>query len=222
MRRHTDVITARCYASLRQLSAINRYTSPAVMQSLTTSLVLSRLYLFGLQAFIVYRRCRMLLLGWSLTSGGRSTSSTQSYRCIGCRLLNASASRWRSWHFGQSMACVHHMYMHLSDYPGLDVLVCVQRRRTASWSRELILRSAVGHFRSLARKFGIIYRHLSLPPSTSAFSVLASRHFCFISPTPDLLYSSPACCALYSVWRLLHVIPFTFSFVFCLLSPCLH
>jgi hypothetical protein len=43
MRRHTDVITTRCNASLRLMRAICRYTSLVVMQSLVTSLVLSRL-----------------------------------------------------------------------------------------------------------------------------------------------------------------------------------
>jgi hypothetical protein len=53
--RHTDVITVRCYASLRQLRAIRRYTSQAVMQSLVTSLLQSPLdycnsALFGIPA----------------------------------------------------------------------------------------------------------------------------------------------------------------------------
>ena len=55
MRRHIDVITTRCYATLRQLRAVRRYVSQPVMQSLVTSLVLSRLghfncVLFGLPA----------------------------------------------------------------------------------------------------------------------------------------------------------------------------
>lgn len=55
-----DVVTAKCYAALRQLRAIRRYTSPAVMQSLVTSLVLSRLdycnsIYFGLPASSVQR-----------------------------------------------------------------------------------------------------------------------------------------------------------------------
>jgi hypothetical protein len=152
----------------------------------------------------------MLLLGWSLTSGGRNTPPMHSYRCIGCGLPNASASRWRSWPIGQSMACLHHICVVLSDYPRLDVLACVRRRRTASWFREVVLRSAIGHFRSPARKFGTTCRHMSLPPPMSAPSVCASRHFCF-SPTPDLLCSSPACCTLYSVWRLYY---FSFLLLF--------
>ena len=60
MRRHIDVITARCYASLRQLRAIRRYTSPTVMQLLVTSLALSWLdycnsALFGLPASSIHR-----------------------------------------------------------------------------------------------------------------------------------------------------------------------
>ena len=51
MRRHIDVITARCYATLRQLSAVRRYVSQPVMQSLVTSLVLSRLDLFNCVRF---------------------------------------------------------------------------------------------------------------------------------------------------------------------------
>jgi hypothetical protein len=43
IRRHIDVITTRCYATLRQLRAVRRYVSQPVMQSLVTSLVLSRL-----------------------------------------------------------------------------------------------------------------------------------------------------------------------------------
>jgi CHAD domain-containing protein len=55
MRRHIDVITARCYATLRQLRAVRRYMSQPVMQSLVMSSVLSRLdhfeyVLFGLAA----------------------------------------------------------------------------------------------------------------------------------------------------------------------------
>jgi hypothetical protein len=60
MRRHIDVISARCYATIRQLRAIRRCASPAVVQSLVTSLVLSRLdycnsVLYGLPAIIVHR-----------------------------------------------------------------------------------------------------------------------------------------------------------------------
>ena len=60
MRRHIDVITSRCYATLRQLRAVRRYVSPPVMQSLVTSLVLSRLdhfncVLFGLPASSIRR-----------------------------------------------------------------------------------------------------------------------------------------------------------------------
>jgi hypothetical protein len=43
MRRQIDVITTRCYATLCQLRAVRRYVSQPVMQSLVTSLVLSRL-----------------------------------------------------------------------------------------------------------------------------------------------------------------------------------
>jgi hypothetical protein len=115
------------------------------------------------------------------------------------------------------MTCLNHIYMVLSDYPRLDVLVCIQRRRTATWLQELVLRSAIGHFRSPARKFRTICRHMSLPPPTSAFSVPASRHFCFLSPTPDLMRSSPAFCKLYSVRRLHYI---SFLLLFCLLSLC--
>jgi hypothetical protein len=56
MRRLIDVITTRCYATLRQLRAVRRYVSPSVMMSL----VLSRLdYLncvvFGLPASSIRR-----------------------------------------------------------------------------------------------------------------------------------------------------------------------
>jgi hypothetical protein len=51
MRRHIDVISARCYATLRQLRAVRRYVSSPVMQSLVTSLVLPRLDLFNCVLF---------------------------------------------------------------------------------------------------------------------------------------------------------------------------
>ena len=64
MRQHIDVITTRCYATLRQLRAVRRYVSQPVMQSLVTSLVLSRLdhfncVLFGLPASSI-RRLQMV------------------------------------------------------------------------------------------------------------------------------------------------------------------
>jgi hypothetical protein len=60
MRRHIDVISSRCYATLGELRAIRRYASPAVMQSLVTPLVLSRLdyynsVLYRLPATAVHR-----------------------------------------------------------------------------------------------------------------------------------------------------------------------
>jgi hypothetical protein len=60
MRRHIDVIAARCFAMLRQLRAIRRFTSPSVMQTLVTSLVLSRLdycnsVMYGLPASSINR-----------------------------------------------------------------------------------------------------------------------------------------------------------------------
>ena len=60
MRRHIDVISARCFAVLRQLRAIRRFTSLSVMQTLVTSLVLSRLdycnsVLYGLPASSISR-----------------------------------------------------------------------------------------------------------------------------------------------------------------------
>jgi hypothetical protein len=51
MRRLIDVITATCYATLRQLRAVRRYVSQPVMQSLVTSLVLSRLDHFNCVLF---------------------------------------------------------------------------------------------------------------------------------------------------------------------------
>jgi Reverse transcriptase (RNA-dependent DNA polymerase) len=60
MCRHIDVITARCYATLRQLRAVRLYASQPVMHSLVTSLVLSWLnhfncVLFGLPASSIRR-----------------------------------------------------------------------------------------------------------------------------------------------------------------------
>jgi hypothetical protein len=51
MRRHIDVTSARCYATLRQLRAVRRYVSSQVMQSLVTSMVLPRLDLFNCALF---------------------------------------------------------------------------------------------------------------------------------------------------------------------------
>jgi hypothetical protein len=60
VRRHIDVITTRCYATLRQLRAVHRYVSQPVMKSLVTSLVLWRLdhfkcVLLGLPASSIRR-----------------------------------------------------------------------------------------------------------------------------------------------------------------------
>ncbi len=60
MRRHINVITARCYTVLRQLRAIRRYVQPSVMQSLVTALMLTRLdycnsVLFGLPSSSIRR-----------------------------------------------------------------------------------------------------------------------------------------------------------------------
>jgi hypothetical protein len=60
MCRHIDVITAWCYATLRQLRAVRQSVSQPVMQYLVTSLVLSRLdhfnsVLFGLPASNIRR-----------------------------------------------------------------------------------------------------------------------------------------------------------------------
>jgi hypothetical protein len=86
-------------------------------------------------------------------------------------------------------------------------------RRTASWSRELVLRSALGHFRSPAQKFGTICRHMSFPPPTSAPYVPASIHFglsllprtCFLARRPDVhcILSAIMCsqpCLLLPTW----------------------
>jgi hypothetical protein len=55
MRRHVGVVVSRCFAALRQLRAVRQYVTVPVMQSLVTSLVLSRLdycncVFFGLPA----------------------------------------------------------------------------------------------------------------------------------------------------------------------------
>jgi hypothetical protein len=43
MRRHVDIISGRCFASLRQLRGIRRYVTALVLQSLVKSLILTRL-----------------------------------------------------------------------------------------------------------------------------------------------------------------------------------
>lgn len=43
LRRHIDIVVARCFAALRQLRSIRRYVTVPVMRSLVTSLVLTRL-----------------------------------------------------------------------------------------------------------------------------------------------------------------------------------
>jgi hypothetical protein len=55
MRRHVDVVVSRCFAALRQLRAVRQYVAAPVMQSLVTSLVLTRMdycngVFFGLPA----------------------------------------------------------------------------------------------------------------------------------------------------------------------------
>ena len=55
LRHHIDVVVARCFAVLRQLRAIRQYVSPAVLQTLVTTLLLTRLdygnaVLYGLPA----------------------------------------------------------------------------------------------------------------------------------------------------------------------------
>jgi ribonuclease P/MRP protein subunit RPP40 len=60
MHQHVNVIVSRCFAALRQLRAVRRYVSASVMQSLVTSLILTRLdycnsVLFGLPAIQIRR-----------------------------------------------------------------------------------------------------------------------------------------------------------------------
>ncbi len=55
MRRYVDVVVSRCFAALRQLRAVRQYVTIPVMQSLVTSLVLTRMdycnsVFFGLPA----------------------------------------------------------------------------------------------------------------------------------------------------------------------------
>jgi hypothetical protein len=40
MRRHVDIVSGRCFASLRQLRGIRRYVIAPVLQSLVTSIVI--------------------------------------------------------------------------------------------------------------------------------------------------------------------------------------
>ena len=60
MHQFVSVIVSRCFAALRQLRAVRRYVSASVMQSLVTSLILTRLdycnsVLFGLPAIQIRR-----------------------------------------------------------------------------------------------------------------------------------------------------------------------
>jgi hypothetical protein len=99
MRRYVDVITTRCYATLRQLRAVRRYVSQPVMQSL----VLSRLnrfncVLFGLPhtASDGSKRSRMQRPVWFSTFVAPTTSPMRLFVYTGCVLLSVSVSRWRS------------------------------------------------------------------------------------------------------------------------------
>jgi hypothetical protein len=60
MHQFVNAIVSRCFAALRQLRAVRRYVSASVMQSLVTSLILTRLdycnsVLFGLPAIQIRR-----------------------------------------------------------------------------------------------------------------------------------------------------------------------
>jgi hypothetical protein len=132
MCRHIDVITARCYATLRQLLAVRRYVSQPVMQSLVTSLVLSRLdhfnrvlFSFRHPASDCSRRSRMQLPVWFSTFVAPTTSPMRLFVITGYMLLSVSFSRRRSWPFVSSMA-----YRHLTCMGSfrirLDVLGCAR------------------------------------------------------------------------------------------------
>ena len=146
MRRHIYVITARCYASLRQLRAIRRYTSPAVMQSLVTSLVLSRLdycnsALFGLPASSIHRLQAVQNAAARLIFNIRLSEYDTDALVLLHWLRIAERIRFKVAvlaHRSINGLPPSYLYMVLSDYPGLDVLVCVRRRRTASCSPELL------------------------------------------------------------------------------------
>jgi hypothetical protein len=136
MRRHIDVITARCYATLRQLRAVRRYVSSPVMQSLVTSLVLSRLITLTVSSSVFRRpasdgsrRSRMQLPVWSSTFVAPTTSPTRLFVYTGCVLLSVSVSRWRSWPFVPSTAYRHLTYMG-SFRIRLDVLGCARHHRS--------------------------------------------------------------------------------------------
>ena len=65
----------------------------------------------------------------------------------------------------------------------------------------------------------------NLPPRVTSATNLSifrtlSRHFCFLSPMPDLLCSSPACCTLYSVWRLYYISFLLLFLLFFVYSRC--
>jgi hypothetical protein len=60
MRRHIDLVVANCFAVLRQLRSIRQYVSPDIVQTLVTSLLLTRLdygnaVLYGLPAVHLHR-----------------------------------------------------------------------------------------------------------------------------------------------------------------------
>jgi hypothetical protein len=82
MRHHVDVITARCYASLRQLRAVRRFVLVPVTQSLVTSLAITRLRYcscvpLGLPATTtdICNPSRTLLRAWCSTYFGQTTSA---------------------------------------------------------------------------------------------------------------------------------------------------
>jgi hypothetical protein len=137
MRRHIDVITTRCYATLRQLRAVRRYVSQLVMQSLVTSLMLSRLdhfanVLFGLPASSIRRHQTVRNASARLVFNIRRSDHVAPMRLFvytGCVLLSGSVSMWRLWPIVPSTA-----YRHLTCMGSfrirLGVLGCARHHRS--------------------------------------------------------------------------------------------
>ena len=189
MRHHIDVV-ARCFAVLRQLRAIRQYVSPAVLQTLVTTLLLTRsdcgnAVLYGLPAVQLRRLQSVQNAAARLIFGLRRTAHiTDALICLHWLrvperiLFKLAVLTYRALHgSAPQYLCT---FLPVSGLPG-DA-VCAQPT-VRNWLYLVLVcqQSATARFRWLVPAFGTVSRRTSPHPRRSTFSVLVLRHICLAS-----------------------------------------